>query len=249
MLTLDRASLVPEPDLVPGNELLAEGRAMARDWHVGPSAFLSAVGVPSEATFKRREMARGRIMLPAQIGYRDIDKSCRAYAESYETCRGPGVTIDRYGLCLDWSMGYAPAMRARGLHAGEEAASAATHEQIASVARANAELEGATGDRDFKKVMQKNREFHFGIYGAANMPSLARIIERLWLRTGSYLNLIYPEFGIAHKGIMNHERAVAALRARNGKELRAAIENDISYAAEHVIAVLRMRASAKNGQR
>ena len=133
--------------------------------------------------------------------------------------------------------------------AGEEAASAATHEQISSVARANAELEGATDDRDFKKVMQKNREFHFGIYGAANMPSLTRIIESLWLRTGSYLNLIYPEFGIAHKGIENHERAVAALRARNGKELRAAIENDISYAAEHVIAVLRMRASAKNGQR
>ena len=116
MLTLDSASLIPEPDLVPGNELLAEGRAMARDWQVGLSAFLSAVGVPSEAAFKRREMARGRIMLHAQSGYRDIDKSCRAYAEIYEACRRAGVTIDRYGLCLDWSMGYAPAMRARGLH-------------------------------------------------------------------------------------------------------------------------------------
>ncbi len=45
-------------------------------------------------------------MQHAQIGFRDAAKSRSAFADIFERCSGHGVTIDRYGICLDWSMGY-----------------------------------------------------------------------------------------------------------------------------------------------
>ena len=45
-------------------------------------------------------------MQHAQIGFRDPAKTMRAYGEIYEACRKRGVSVDRYGICLDWSMGY-----------------------------------------------------------------------------------------------------------------------------------------------
>ena len=53
-------------------------------------------------------MQSGRLMFHAQIGYRDPEQSRRAWAEIYEGC-----APDRYGICLDWSMGY-PAHLRRG---------------------------------------------------------------------------------------------------------------------------------------
>ena len=69
--------LLPEPDLPNGAALVAEGRALARDWSLGPSAFLKHYGVTSEHAFKLDQMAAGRVMLHAQIGYRDPGKSQR----------------------------------------------------------------------------------------------------------------------------------------------------------------------------
>lgn len=109
----DRTRLLPEPGLPRGADLLAEGRALARDWTVGPSAFLRHVGEASEHAYKLRRMAEGAVMQHAQIGYRDPDKSCRAYAGIWEACAAQGVMVDRYGLCLDWSMALPRAIRAQ----------------------------------------------------------------------------------------------------------------------------------------
>lgn len=105
--------LLPEPDLPQGAALLAEGRALARDWTLGPSAFLRHAGAASEYDYKLARMAERRVMQHAQIGWRDTAKSQRAYAEIWETCAALGVTVDRYGLCLDWSMAVPRARRAK----------------------------------------------------------------------------------------------------------------------------------------
>jgi methylmalonyl-CoA mutase cobalamin-binding subunit len=105
--------LLPEPDLPSGAELLAEGRALARDWTLGPSAFLRHVGATSEYDFKLAQMGKARVMQHAQIGFRDPGKSRRAYGEIWEACTAQGVTVDRYGLCLDWSMALPRAQRSR----------------------------------------------------------------------------------------------------------------------------------------
>ncbi|MCP5155762.1 MAG: cobalamin B12-binding domain-containing protein [Ectothiorhodospiraceae bacterium] len=108
---LDANRIFPEPELPDGRALLAEGRALARDWQVGPCPFLTEHGVASEAEHKRRAMADGRITHHAQIGYRELEKSCRAYREIHAAVAAAGFDVDRYGICLDWSMGYTAAMR------------------------------------------------------------------------------------------------------------------------------------------
>ncbi|MBS7538275.1 cobalamin-dependent protein [Ancylobacter lacus] len=105
-----RDQLVP-PRLPPGAELLAAGRALARDWQVGRNAFLDAAGVACEADYKRRAAGEGRIMQHAHIGFRSVERTLGAIAEVHGTCAARGVTVDRFGITLDWSMGYPPAER------------------------------------------------------------------------------------------------------------------------------------------
>jgi hypothetical protein len=102
---LDRAALAP-PNLRPGRELLAEGRALARSWRVGRTPFLDQAGVACEADYKRAAAAAGRIMQHAHIGFRSVDRTVGAIAEVFDTCGARGVTVDRFGITLDWSMGY-----------------------------------------------------------------------------------------------------------------------------------------------
>src|SRR5690606_15985137 len=64
-----------------------------------------------EAEYKRRCMRERRVTMHAQIGYRDPAKSRRAWAEIWEALDRLGHRVDRYGICLDWSMGYPMASR------------------------------------------------------------------------------------------------------------------------------------------
>ena len=92
--------------------LIAEGRGLAASVGVGPCPFLAEHGGACEADYKRRQAAAGQIMLHAQIGYRDPEKTRRAWIEIYEAVSAAGGRVDRYGICLDWSMGYPTAERA-----------------------------------------------------------------------------------------------------------------------------------------
>ncbi len=112
MPQLDRARILPEPELPPVAELLSEGRRLAASVTVGSCPFLSTYGVRSESEYKRRQAAEGILMFHAQFGYRSLTKSRRAYAEIYERLAQAGYRVDRYGICLDWSMGYPAGQRA-----------------------------------------------------------------------------------------------------------------------------------------
>ncbi|MEX1236475.1 MAG: cobalamin-dependent protein [Roseovarius sp.] len=119
-MTADRLQnepLLTDPALAPGRELLAEGRSMAATWRLGRSAFLDAEGVASEADYKRRAMADGRMMQHAHIGFRSIDRTVDAMSELHARAAAQGVRIDRFGVTLDWTMGY-PADRRAGAARG-----------------------------------------------------------------------------------------------------------------------------------
>lgn len=102
-------------ELPKGADLLAEGRALARDWTVGPAAFLTHYGVASELDYKRQTMAEGRVMCHAQIGWRDPGQSIAAYHRIWEASAAQGHRVDRYGLCLDWSMALPRSIRDKGM--------------------------------------------------------------------------------------------------------------------------------------
>ncbi len=117
------ASLIDARQLPDVAGLMAQGRALARQWTVAPCPFLTQHGVACEADYKRLTAASGRLMQHAQIGWRSLSKSSEAWARIHETCAARGVSVDRYGICLDWSMGIprdarAHAMRGTGLILG-----------------------------------------------------------------------------------------------------------------------------------
>lgn len=112
-MTADIVPVLTDQRLKPGSDLLAEGRTMARDWRLGSCRFLAETGMPSEAGWKRKAAAEKRVMQHAHIGFRSVDRTIAAIGEVHEQCRKAGVTVDRFGITLDWSMGYPQAMRAR----------------------------------------------------------------------------------------------------------------------------------------
>ena len=114
---LKRGVVLPEPGLPDGRAVVARGKGLAAGATLGASAFLAAFGVASEADYKRRRIAEGALMLHAQIGYRELAKSRRAWGEIHDAIDRLGGRVDRYGICLDWSMGY-PGDRRRDMPRG-----------------------------------------------------------------------------------------------------------------------------------
>ena len=114
-MSLKRRDVLPEPELPSGGEVLAEGAALAGDWRVEGSAFLDYYRVPDEMTYKRQCMESGRIMQHAHMGFRDREKSRRAFVRIHDQVAARGGRVDRFGLCLDWSMGFPRAERGERL--------------------------------------------------------------------------------------------------------------------------------------
>ncbi len=90
---------------------------------------------------------------------------------------------------------------------------------------------------DLARAVVANRDLHFSFYRAAALPSLIPIIEGLWLRVGPVLNLdmrASPErlrMGAAERC---HAEMLAALKRRDGKAAKAALEADIMGAAKFI---------------
>jgi DNA-binding GntR family transcriptional regulator len=97
-----------------------------------------------------------------------------------------------------------------------------------------------TQDKDWGKYLELNRQFHFHIYSAADMPRLLRFIESLWLQIGPLLNLVTTNEEMRF-GQDAHEAAVRAIATDDPAGAKAAIERDILEAARAIIAGLRER--------
>jgi DNA-binding GntR family transcriptional regulator len=87
---------------------------------------------------------------------------------------------------------------------------------------------------DWEKYLELNREFHFHIYAAADMPRLLRFIETLWLQIGPFLNHVTTTEEM-HLGQDAHEAAVRAIAADDPAGAGAAIKKDILEAARVIV--------------
>jgi DNA-binding GntR family transcriptional regulator len=98
------------------------------------------------------------------------------------------------------------------------------------------EREDATKTADY---LVKNRELHFSLYRACQMPTLVKIIESRWLQIGPLLTIqqgIYVNAGITVQ--THHRRLLKALRKRNAEEARVSIVDDIEDAAKLIAEAL-----------
>lgn len=100
-----------------------------------------------------------------------------------------------------------------------------------------AEMEAAHAERDGRRYVPANREFHFTIYRAAGSDSMLSIIESLWLRIGPYFDLLNSAGNL---GASNAEhRAIRdALLRGDGPVARAALKADIEGAAKALTCIL-----------
>jgi DNA-binding GntR family transcriptional regulator len=124
-------------------------------------------------------------------------------------------------------------MAVEGLATGK-AAALATREHVANLRRIAAELLAVRSRGDTAADRQKIREFHFALYAIAGQPTLLRVIEGLWLQTGPYLNLLYPEFIASPRGPERRLRIIKALQAHDGATARHEMESDIGDALTYV---------------
>ena len=110
-----RTDILPEAELPDVAAIMADGRKRAKTIQIGLSPFLRENNVASEIQFKEQCARDGTVMLHAQVGFRDGEKTRRAYADIYEAAHRQGGRVDRYGICLDWAMGYPKDRRGHAL--------------------------------------------------------------------------------------------------------------------------------------
>ncbi len=76
-----------------------------------------------------------------------------------------------------------------------------------------------------------NREFHFKLMAAAQMPSLYNTVAGLWVRMGPLLNVFHSH--LPARAISNrshpHYRVLAALKKKDSEAASRAIQEDIAW--------------------
>lgn len=118
--------------------------------------------------------------------------------------------------------------------ATEKAARLMSKREIAHLQKIADDIVKARDRGDMPTDRLKIREFHFVLYRSANQPTLLAIIERLWLQTGPYLNLLFPDYVGMRHGVSGRARLIRALRTRNAAAARREIASDIRDALSYV---------------
>lgn len=122
--------------------------------------------------------------------------------------------------------------------AAERGAPHVTEREIASLEQLQGKLNIALDAAQYAQVLHFNKDFHFTIYRAAQMPRLVVMIETLWLRIGPSFNDLYPEFQTSRRGVANHTAAIRGLRRKDAAAVRAAMENDIRDGYQRLVRCL-----------
>lgn len=94
-----------EKDLPDMKTLLSEANSIANNITIGESLFMKVNGVRSEAEYKRKMMASGHIMKHSHIGWNNVVFTAEGFHTIYDELQKTGSYVDRFGVCLDGTMG------------------------------------------------------------------------------------------------------------------------------------------------
>jgi DNA-binding GntR family transcriptional regulator len=106
-----------------------------------------------------------------------------------------------------------------------------TEPEIAEAAHFCGEMDKATRTGDADVYLASNWGFHRAIYQAARSALLMSMIENLWVRVGPFFRLSLSDVTHMTNSMVSHFAALEALRRRQPKAAREAIEADIGGAA------------------
>lgn len=90
--------------------------------------------------------------------------------------------------------------------------------------------------------LEKNQQFHFEIYRAANSPSMLAIVESLWLQSGPYLRATRELMhSTARPADELHAAIVQSIEQGDAVQARAIMERDVSWAFDRLRAAQSMQ--------
>lgn len=121
--------------------------------------------------------------------------------------------------------------------AAEWAAARVTGAEIARLYELQTRMRAVHDIAHAENYLIWNFEFHFTVYRASGSAILIPLIERLWLRAGPYLNSMRTDLTIG-RGLDTHDQVIAGLARGDGPAARAAVEAELSEAAEVMVHAL-----------
>lgn len=125
--------------------------------------------------------------------------------------------------------------------AAELGAKNVTPTEVKALADLQTRFETADHAHDANASIRINREFHFRVYGLSAMPMLVAHIESLWISMGPILNVFYNEVENDYVGAGAHRDLIKALRAKDGRKARTAIQQDIVRGGKALLEYLQRR--------
>jgi DNA-binding GntR family transcriptional regulator len=108
-----------------------------------------------------------------------------------------------------------------------------TEAEYRDIARLHATLMRALAAGDGARILALNQRFHFAVYAVARSWVLTPMIEALWLRAGPFMHLAQSSPGVRWDG-RHHCELMRALRRRDARAARRAIQRDINMAAQNL---------------
>lgn len=178
-------------------------------------------------TFRTIAASLGVSMTPVREAIRRLVAEGALEMQPNRSVRVPLMTRDRVLELRDLRMAV------EGL-ATEKAAAVATRNEVAGLRRIADELLAARSRGDFAADRAKIREFHFTLSAIARQPALQRVVEGLWLQTGPYLNLLYPDYVASPRGPARRLRLIEAVEMHDTAAARREMEADIGGALTYV---------------
>lgn len=100
------------------------------------------------------------------------------------------------------------------------------------------EMEQATIDEDFDRLLDLNREFHFSIYEAAEKPLLLQLVSSLWDRSTLYRRLYTYLAERATQALEEHKAIYAACTAGDAEAASNAVRVNVNQTVEGIVAKL-----------
>ncbi len=116
----------------------------------------------------------------------------------------------------------------------ESAVPRRTEGQIETLESIYEQHAAAIAAKDFRTSARLNFEFKFSIYQTANRPTIMRIIEGLWLRTGPHIRLVYPPSGDNDIFLHYHSDCIAAFKAGDVVRTKGALVRDLMEAQDRL---------------
>jgi DNA-binding GntR family transcriptional regulator len=117
-------------------------------------------------------------------------------------------------------------------------------QELVQLAAVIEEMESATANYHFSKLLDLNRTFHFLIYGKSEMPKLVELIASLWQQSALYRSLYTYLPERTAQALAEHKEIYEACRRADTSAAGKAVRNNVRQTVEGIVQKLMIENNA-----